>query len=389
MCKCRLELQRQVARYCESGSRQPTVVNEQLPCRVPEKHITHIPVLARETVQALQPKDGQIYFDTTFGGGGHSKHLLATQKDIRVITMDRDPTAYERSVKLSLVDERVVPLLGRFSEFPTLFKRIGISHGSLHGVIIDLGPSAFQLDDEQRGFSHQLNGPLDMRMDGNRFPNMATAADVINTLDSVSLSKIFKIYGEEKYAKKFAQSIIDLRFMMKSIKTTSELSQLINAVCHDMIVQEDGPTNAARKVFQALRIFVNNEINELNYTLEHIHTYLAFDPKVTALQRVQEYERIEIEETLKAGKISVVTSHSLEDRIVKRHLTAINIDDPITQNISQKMINSLEVATMEEIDRLKNRKWLPITRHVVKPTEEEVLTNVRSQTAKLRTAVRL
>lgn len=101
--------------------------------------------MARETVQALKPLDGQIFFDMTFGGGGHTKHLLATQRDIRVLAMDRDPQAYERAVALAERDERVIPILARFSEFPAIFKKLRIGDGALHGVVMDLGASSYQV----------------------------------------------------------------------------------------------------------------------------------------------------------------------------------------------------------------------------------------------------
>ncbi|KAI1295654.1 12S rRNA N4-methylcytidine (m4C) methyltransferase [Halotydeus destructor] len=351
--------------------------------------IRHLPVLAREVVTALQPKDGEVFLDMTFGGGGHTKHLLATGKDIRVLAVDRDPSAFKRAQELSEKDDRVMPLLGRFSEVPEMLAKLRVHKHSINGVIMDLGASSFQFGEKERGFSYSMDGPLDMRMDAGRYADMATAADVVNTLDSESLAKIFKVYGEEKHAKKYAQAIIDMRFMMNSIRTTGQLSQLINSLNNQPNLDALGrESNAATKVFQALRIFVNNEINELNYALEKIHEYLVYDPRATALHKLDQLGSEE-NQGLKSGRISVITFHSLEDRVVKRHLLAINIDDPITQTYSQKVVNSLETASEDDLERIRNKKWFPITKHVVMPSEEEVLSNSRSRSAKLRTAIRI
>ncbi|RWS14212.1 putative methyltransferase-like protein 15 [Dinothrombium tinctorium] len=320
-----------------------------------QPYLTHIPILAKEITSIFAPKDGQKFIDMTFGSGGHSKYLLSRNKNITIYALDRDPIAYRKAVDLSTkMNGCIVPLLGKFSDLPMLLQNVGVKKGSINGVILDLGPSSMQYDDPSRGFSISSEGPLDMRMDGNRNPNIPTADDVINTLDSNSLAKIFKIYGEEKLAKKFANAIVDSRFMLKRIKTTQELSQLLASVAGQHSVDSIGRfSHAATKVFLALRIFVNNELNELNYALTKIREYLVLDDSVN-------FKNSDNEDELKkynSGKIAVISFHSLEDRIVKRHLKGINIDEPIAQTISQKVNNSFNTPTQEEIETMLEKKW--------------------------------
>jgi len=352
----------------------------------------HTPVMAREILNALRPKDGQTFIDMTFGSGGHTKHLLATNKKIRVYALDRDPIAYQKAIVLSeskllsANGQKVIPLLGRFSEFPTLMAKNNIDHQSIDGVIFDLGASSMQFDDSRRGFALSSDGPLDMRMDGERFDEMPTAADVVNTLSAEHLAKIFKIYGEERYAQKIAQTIVDSRFMMKSLSSTTELANLVanisaNNPSFDKLVR---PQHSATKIFQALRIFVNNELNELNYGLEKVRYYLKRCTKTDPFKN----ETLDLSK-VDGGVIAVISFHSLEDRIVKKHLTGMEIDDPIDQTFGQKHYSSLEIPSEREMNQVMSKKWRPINKHVMQPTEEEVLINPRSRSAKLRLAIRV
>lgn len=129
-----------------------------------------------------------------------------------------------------LIRCRLIPLLGRFSELPSLLNNKGVEENSLDGIVLDAGCSSMQFETAERGFSINCEGPLDMRMDGNRFPEQATAADVVNSLDAKDLAKILKTYGEEKKYNKIAQAIIDARYMMMEIKTTKQLAALVAAI---------------------------------------------------------------------------------------------------------------------------------------------------------------
>ena len=374
--------------------------------------IRHLPVFASEVCSMLQPKDGQIFLDMTFGGGGHTRHLLSLKKDIHVIALDRDPEAHIRAIELSKKTEnRVIPVLGRFSEAPQHLEALGVKKGTLNGIIMDLGASSYQMETSDRGFGLARDGPLDMRMDKDRFPNQPTAADVINTLDSDALANIFKAYGDERHAKKIAQAIVDSRFMMHSIKRTKQLTQLVSSIVDtedrfDAIGRE---TSAATKVFQALRIFVNNELNELDYAIEKMREYLYLDPRSTELglkdksvlgndprstelglkdKSVLENESVVGNEPLSSGVMAIISFHSLEDSIVKNHFNTLLFGEG-TNPYKQRPWNAMEVATDQEIDLVSRRKWLPLKKFVLFPTEVEILTNPKSRSAKLRCAMRV
>lgn len=344
-------------------------------------------MFASEVCSMLQPKDGQIFLDMTFGGGGHTRHLLSLKKDIHVIALDRDPEAYGRAIELSKVTEkRVIPVLGRFSEAPGHLERLGVKKGTLSGIIFDLGASSYQMETPDRGFGLARDGPLDMRMDKDRFPDQPTAADVINTLDSCALATIFKAYGDERHAKKIAQAIVDSRFMMHSIKRTKQLTQLVSSIVDsedrfDAIGRE---TSAATKVFQALRIFVNNELNELDYAIEKMREYLYLDPRSTDLDLKDRSEK----ELPSSGVMAIISFHSLEDSIVKNHFNTLVFGEG-TNPYKQRPWNAMEVATDQEIELVSKRKWLPLKKFVLFPTEVEILTNPKSRSAKLRCAMRV
>lgn len=324
----------------------------------------------------------------TFGAGGHTKTLLASNADIKVIALDRDPVAYEKAVELAReTDFRVLPLLGRFSDAPDLLKKIAIRHGQLNGIIMDVGPSVDQLEDPRRGFNINVDAPLDMRMDGSRLPHMATAGDVINTLDTDSLAKIFKLYGESKIGRKLAQAVVDARFMMMSIKSTIQLVQLISSISAGEVRMdvEGRPSSAATAVFQALRIFVNNELNEINYALAKMREFLVFDPKIMQIPKVDKKMVEELE--VAGGVLAILCSSPLEDRIVKDHVLMRAHEDP-EDPYTQKAINYLEQPSENELQRLSDRKWLPLEKFVLFPGEEEILTNPTGKTTRLRCAMR-
>lgn len=350
--------------------------------------LRNLPVLAREVTGALKPRDGQIFFDMTFGSGGHTRTLLASKADIKVIAMDRDPVAYEKAVQMAQeTDFRVLPLLGRFSDAPQLLKEIGIREGQLSGIIMDIGPSVDQMEDPSRGFNLNYDGPLDMRMDGNRLPGMATAADVINTLDTDSLTKVLKAYGENKFARKIAQSIVDARFMMLSIKDTTTLVQLASSIVgNDVRMDVQGrPSAAASNVFRSLRMFVNNELNEIDYAIEKMRKFLVADPKTRQLSKMNNEKAQELK--LSAGVLVVLCSNALEDRIVKDHVL-LSFEQDASDPYTQKPYNYLESPTQAEMSAQLERKWLPLEKFVLFPSEEEILTNPTGKSTRLRCAMR-
>jgi len=204
-------------------------------------------------------------------------------------------------------------------------------------------------------------------MDGSRFPHQPTAADILEHIEEHHLAKIIKYYGEEKKAKKIAQAVIQARYMFQRLKTTSELASLVQSTLgpEQRLDKLARPSHVATKTFQAIRIFVNNEMNELNQAMEISHHIL--NP---------------------GGRIVALTFHSLEDRIVKRHFTGINMDEPISRSMSQKYRNALEWHTLDSINSIFDKKWSVLNKHVCVPTVEEVEENPRSRSAKLRCAIK-
>lgn len=327
----------------------------------------HTPVMLNESIKYLKPKDNELYIDMTFGAGGHSRKILESA-DCKLITLDRDPVAYEKAQKLAEeYPNRVTPLLGRFSELPALLKAKEIKQSSIDGILFDFGCSSMQLDNGERGFSISKNGYLDMRMDAGRDPDQITAREVLATANESELYKIFKIYGEEKKAAKIAQTIIQARYMIKNIETTEELVDLVNSCCPDEIRLDklQRPQSNATKVFQALRIFVNNELNELNYGMVLAKYYLKIN-----------------------GRLVTICFHSLEDTIVKRHIAG-NIINEVANPVPLKYLSPTLVQNQDTIDKFLDTPWKAINKHVEVPTDEEVERNPRSRSARLRAAIKV
>ena len=297
----------------------------------------HEPVLAAEVVLFLRPAPGMTILDGTVGGGGHSSLLLST--GAHVIGSDRDPEALAHTRShLAAYGEKFSALEGNFSEAPEALVRIGVT--GLDGILLDLGVSSHQLDTPGRGFSFQREGPLDMRM-GN---TGQTAADLVNTAPASELARIFRQYGDEPRAIQFAARIVRAR-EKKSLTTTTELAELIAA-------GRKGPRHPATRVFQALRIAVNDEIGSLERAL----------PSLTSLLRP-------------GGRMAVITFHSLEDRIVKhyfrRHSLA-EIDNPTWS------------APRPNPERIFNA----LTPRSVTASPQELSANPRSRSARLRVVER-
>ncbi|CAL8111508.1 unnamed protein product [Orchesella dallaii] len=317
-------------------------------------------------MQSVYFSTGQVFIDMTCGGGGHTRKILETVPNVKIYGLDRDPVAFERGVRLQFeYPDSFFPMLGKFSELPSLVKSQEIPE--VDGVLFDLGCSSMQFEDPRRGFGLSQDGPLDMRMDGNRFPDQPTAAEIIAHIDEERLARILKYYGEEKKAKKIARAIVEARYLFKGLKTTNELASLIESALDNetRLDKLSRPTHAATKTFQAIRIFVNNEMNELNRGIEVAYEILK-----------------------PGGKLVVLTFHSLEDRIVKRHLTGIDMDEPVSRTISQKYRNAASWHEPMDIDSIFDRKWNVVTKHVVAPSFNDTLINPRCRSAKLRCATK-
>lgn len=331
-------------------------------------HAPHIPVMVREVINSLKPQSGKTYIDMTFGAGGHTKRILQTAPDIKVIALDRDPDAIAYMNEISeQYPNQLTPLCGRFSELPALLETINVDEESIDGILFDFGCSSMQFDQPERGFSINSNGPLDMRMDKDRYPDEPSAADVLATVDYEDLVKIIKFYGEEKMAKKIARTIIDVRYALKPIRTTHELARIVGS-CFDESYHLDSldrPSHNATKTFQALRIFVNNELNEINYGLQCAERYLKC-----------------------GGRLVAITFHSLEDTIVKRHIQG-QVIQGVANALSLKYVNQMGICEKDDMTEFMTSVWTPLYKHVIIPSPKEVDLNPRSRSAKLRAAVKM
>ncbi|CAK9814376.1 Probable methyltransferase-like protein 15 homolog [Anthophora quadrimaculata] len=318
--------------------------------------------MVKEVLHYLKPSPGKVFVDMTFGAGGHSIKILESSPDVKIFALDRDPVAYKHAQSLAeQYPGQVIPLLGRFSELPQLLCEHKVKMNSIDGFLFDFGCSSMQLDTGERGFSISKNGPLDMRMDGFRCASEPTAAEVLEYISEIDLVHILKVYGEEKYAKKIARSIINARYAFRNLKSTQELAQLVESVVSDKRFDKLGRhSHCATKTFQALRIFVNNELNEINYGIVIAATYLKIN-----------------------GCLVTISFHSLEDTIVKRHMSA-NITETVANEIPLKYSNYGKYYSQTEMEEFNRIPWKMLHKHVIVPTTEEININPRSRTAKLR-----
>ena len=328
----------------------------------------HIPIMAQECLEYLKPSESRIIIDMTFGAGGHSRKILEASPDVKVIALDRDPVAHKFSQELSVeYPHRLIPILGRFSELPTLLTQLRIRQNTIDGILFDFGCSSMQFDEAGRGFSLSKNGPLDMRMDKDRCPEQPTVADVLAKIEENDLARIIKVYGDEKNAKKIARAVIDLRYSVKKLETTKELADLVYACCggETRVDKLERPSHVATKTFQALRIFVNNELNEINYGMVMAEKYLKI-----------------------GGRLVTITFHSLEDTVVKRHLMG-NIVDEANNPVALKYASYMMCHDKSQIDSMVGSNWQQLHKHVLIPRFEEIEENPRSRSAKFRAAVKL
>nr|QBS46648.1 S-adenosyl-L-methionine-dependent methyltransferase [Sogatella furcifera] len=328
----------------------------------------HVPVMKHEVIENAGLNNQSIFLDMTFGAGGHTKSILDKYPGSIVYCLDRDPVAHRMACDLETVyPGRVVPLLGKFSELPALLKSHGTRQNYFDAVLFDFGCSSMQFDEGGRGFSLSKDGPLDMRMDGNRLPQNPTAADVLATADEHDLYKILKVYGEEKRAKKIARAVVEARYLFTPLQTTKELADLISCVLVNETRSDklDRHAHVATKTFQALRIFVNNELNEINYGVLLAQRYLKI-----------------------GGRLITICFHSLEDLIVKRHITG-NMSDNSINVLPLQYVDNSRWHDEESIKEFTSSNWEPLHKHVLLPSDYEVERNPRSRSAKMRAAVRI
>ncbi|XP_070764388.1 12S rRNA N4-methylcytidine (m4C) methyltransferase [Enoplosus armatus] len=349
---------------CASSGPGPLDRSEELFSVSPEKP-PHTPVLLKEVLHYLDIQLGQVVLDMTFGGGGHTKAILNMVPEVTVLALDRDPTAISLAEQLAKEHSgRVKPLLGRFSELEAMLSNMNIKPGSIDAVLLDAGCSSMQMDQAERGFSISKDGPLDMRMDGERYPDMPCAADVVNTLDQQALASILTAYGEERHARKIASAIVEAR-RVNPITRTQQLSSVVAgsfpaAVVYARKDRLHRPAHVATKTFQALRIFVNDELNELHAGLRAARAVLR-----------------------PGGCLCVITFHSLEDRLVKRFLQGDDLS-----NLDQYHFSPRKQGTGKEKKDCGSVYWLPLRRKVITPEKEDVKENPRGRSAKLRAALR-
>lgn len=302
----------------------------------------HVSVLLEESIEGLKIKPSGIYVDGTLGGGGHSYEICrALEPEGRHIGIDQDGNAIVAATKrLEPFSDRTSIVRSNYSEMPTVLKELGIE--KVDGILLDLGVSSHQLDDESRGFTYRVDAPLDMRMDVRQ---SVTAADLLNTAEEMELFRIIRDYGEEKFAKNIAKHICKER-EKKPLRTTGELVEIIDHAIPAKIRQGGG--HPAKRTFQAIRIALNRELEVLENSLDAMIDLLS-----------------------PAGRLCIITFHSLEDRIVKNNFK--RNENPCT------CPPSFPVCVCG-----KESKGRVITRKPILPTEEEMEKNTRAKSAKLR-----
>ena len=306
----------------------------------------HIPVMLDEVVSAMAPRDGETYIDATFGAGGYASALLEAA-DCHVIGFDRDPRSIKAAAALQdKYQGRLTLIEAPFAQMQDALAAQSIS--AVHGVMFDLGVSSMQLDKADRGFSFLRDGPLSMRMDGGQ----PDARNVVNEGSADDLRLIFRIFGEEKNASHLAKAVVAARGT-KPIETTAQLAAIIEAASPSRFTGKKGRTiHPATRVFQAIRLFVNDELGQLARALCAVERLLA-----------------------EGGRLVAVSFHSLEARIVKRFLADRS---GIAQSTSRH--KPLAQAKPSLFDRRLTQQ--------VKPSDDEEARNPRARSALLRRGVR-
>jgi 16S rRNA (cytosine1402-N4)-methyltransferase len=304
----------------------------------------HVPVLFDEALKALSISSSGIYVDGTFGRGGHSGAILQQLGgDGQLLAIDKDPQAVAYAEERFGGDERFLIKHGSFAMLEQLAQQSGVA-GKVDGLLLDLGVSSPQLDDPTRGFSFMRNGPLDMRMDTS---SGVSAAEWLATVEGREIAQVLKDFGDERFSKRIAKAIVDAR-QEEAITTTGQLAAIIEQACPT----KERDKHPATRSFQAIRIYINRELEELKRCLEQSLDVLA-----------------------PLGRLVVVSFHSLEDRIVKRFIRDCErgddfpVDLPVTQEQLKPKLRSVGKA--------------------IYPTDDEIASNPRARSAVLRVAERV
>lgn len=306
----------------------------------------HISVLLNECIENLNIKPDGIYVDGTLGMGGHSYEIASRLSTGRLIGIDRDESAIERAGKrLAVFGGRVTLVHGNFCDTAEILENLGV--GGADGMLFDLGVSSPQLDETERGFSYMGDAPLDMRMDSG---DSLKASDVVNGYSEDRLNRIFWDYGEERYARRISAAIVKYR-AEKPIETTLELVGIIKSALPAAALREK--QHPAKRCFQAIRIAVNDELGSIERMME------------TAPDKLNP-----------GGRLCVISFHSLEDRIVKSGIAA--------RENGCTCPREAPICTCGFVKTLRS-----VSRKPILPSEEELESNPRSRSAKLRVAERV
>lgn len=311
-----------------------------------ELEFVHESVLLEESIQGLNIKPDGIYIDGTLGGAGHSLEIAKRLESGLLIGIDQDEEALAKAREvLADYEDRVKLFHLNYSQFDEALRQLNIE--KIDGLFLDIGVSSYQFDNEERGFSYNKDSELDMRMDTSKD---FTAMDVVNTYSVEELTKIFLEYGEESWGKRVAEFIVEERKKYK-IETTFQLVEIIKMAIPKK-ARSGGP-HPARKIFQAIRIEVNDELGVLTETIDKVVDYLNI-----------------------GGRIGIITFHSLEDRIVKQAFKYLSLDCICPPNVP--------ICTCDKVSQVK-----VITRKPIVASGEELEHNNRSRSAKLRIAEKI
>ena len=310
----------------------------------------HITVLLHEAVDGLALKEDGIYIDATFGRGGHSRLILSKlSANGRLIAIDRDPRAIAEAQKIQ--DPRFHIEHDSFSAIAEICEKLGLT-GKIDGILLDLGVSSPQLDDAERGFSFMKDGPLDMRMDTTKG---LSAAQWLQQVSEQDLAWVLKTFGEERFAKRIAQTIVN--YNKSAVEKNSEILnrtlQLAELIAQS-VPFKDKHKHPATRSFQAIRIYINSELEELESLLQSALTVLA--PQ---------------------GRLSVISFHSLEDRMVKHFMRKQSKGEDIPKGLPLRE------------DQIERRQTLKTIGKAIQPSDEEIAFNPRSRSAVLRIAERI
>ncbi len=305
---------------------------------------SHLPVLFREALEALQITPGGVYVDGTFGRGGHSGEILRQLNSSgRLLAIDKDPEAVEYASRVFGQDDRFTIRQGSFAMLEQLAQQSDI-HGEVNGILLDLGVSSPQLDDPERGFSFMHDGPIDMRMDNS---SGQSAAAWLATADEDEISTVLKEYGEERFARRIARSIVAAR-RETPLVTTAQVASLIEQT----VPGREKNKHPATRSFQAIRIFINRELDDLKAVLGQSLRVLAA-----------------------GGRLVVISFHSLEDRIVKRF---------IRDHVRGEQFPPGVPVTADQA-----RPKLMHVGGAIRPATDEIAANPRARSAVLRVAERV